>query len=98
MTDDAPDNTVSIRLTFPSPDGVAVIATGLAHAGFPDVKLYLVVEATATEDDADLRLLHDRVKELGPMIEQAHGGQISRVTRDGWTQAPAGVDGDLFDR
>jgi len=40
---------------------------------FPDVRLHVVVEATATAKDSDLQLLHDRVKELGAMIEAAQG-------------------------
>ncbi len=73
---------VDIHITFPSPDGVAEIATALTYAGFPDVKLYVVVEASATSEDTDLQVLHDRIKELGPMIEAAKGGQVSHVTRD----------------
>jgi hypothetical protein len=73
---------IDLHLTFPSPDGAAEIAAALAHAGFSDVRLYVVVEATATSDDGDLQLLHDRVKELGPMIEAANGGQVSHITRD----------------
>lgn len=47
-------------MTSPSPDGAPEIAAGLANAGFPDVKLYVVVEASATSEDADLQTLHDR--------------------------------------
>jgi len=87
MADQHSENEVSIRLVFPSPDGVPLIATGPAHAGFPDVSLYLVVEATATDQDTDLQVLHDRMKELGPMIQAAKAGHVARVTRDGWTEA-----------
>jgi hypothetical protein len=73
---------VDIHITFPSPDGAAEIATALARAGFPDVKLYVVVEATASSEDTDLTALQDRIKELGPMIEAAKGGQVSHMTRD----------------
>jgi hypothetical protein len=86
MSPDVPDNSVAIRFTFPSPDGVPEIATALAHAGFPKVKLYLVVEATATDADTDLQQLHDRMKDVGPLIEAANGGSISVVSRDGWTR------------
>jgi hypothetical protein len=34
------------------------------------------------------RLLHDRFKDLGPMIERANGGSVSIVSTDGWTQGP----------
>jgi hypothetical protein len=58
------------------------IAEALAEAGFPDVCLYVVVEARATGEDADLQLLHDRVKALSPMIEAAAGsGRRTHVTR-----------------
>jgi hypothetical protein len=86
MSTGAADNSVAIRLRFPSPEGVPEIATALAHAGFPQVKLYLVVEAAATDEDTDLQQLHDRVKDLGPMIEAANAGSISIVSRDGWTR------------
>jgi hypothetical protein len=86
VSDDLPDNEIAIRFRFPSPDGVPEIATALTYAGFPEVKLYLVVEASATSADTDLQQLHDRLKDLGPMIEAADGGFISTVSRDGWTR------------
>jgi hypothetical protein len=81
------DDLIELHFTFPSPDGAPEIAAALAHAGFPDVRLYVVVEATATSDDADLQMLHDRAKELAPMIDAANGGQVSHVSVDGWTKA-----------
>ena len=80
------DNEIHLHLSFPNPDGVPEIAAALAHAGFPDVRLSVVIEATANDQDADLQFLHDRVKELAPMIEAAHGGQISHVSVEGWTE------------
>jgi hypothetical protein len=67
-------------LEFASPDGVPQIAEALADAGFPDVSLYVVIEASATSDDADLQVLHDRVKALAPIIDAADSGR-TRITR-----------------
>lgn len=73
---------IDLHITFPSPDGAAEIAAALAEAGFPDMKLYVVVEASASSEDADLQVLQDRVKALAPMIDAANGGQVSHVTHD----------------
>jgi hypothetical protein len=66
-------DSIDLRLTFPSPKAAIPIANALVAAGFPDVRLHVVVEATANAPDCDLQLLHDRVKELRPMIEAARG-------------------------
>jgi len=69
------DDQIDLHLEFASPDGVPEIAEALVDAGFPEVSVYVVVEATATGDDADLQLLHERVKALSPMIDAADSGR-----------------------
>jgi len=65
------DNSVHVQLTFDSPAQALPIADALVAAGFSDVSLHVVLDAHASGSDEELQLLHDRVKELGPMIEAA---------------------------
>lgn len=69
------DNEIKLHFEFAEPDAVPQIAEALVDAGFPEVTVYVVVEATATSDDGDLQVLHDRVKRLSPMIDAARSGR-----------------------
>jgi len=69
------DNEIKLHFEFAEPDGAPQIAEALVEAGFPEVTIYVVLEATATSDDADLQVLHDRVKALSPMIDATGSGR-----------------------
>ena len=75
-------DSIKLRLSFASPDDAYKIGNALMYAGFPEVVLYCVVEASADADSADLQLLHDRVKELGPLIDKAKPGSATLLKKD----------------
>jgi hypothetical protein len=67
----AEDNSIHLHLSFASPKEAVPIANALVAAGFPDVRMHVVLDAYATGTDEQLQQLHDRVKEIGPLIDAA---------------------------
>lgn len=58
------ENSIELRATFSSPDEAIPAANALVEAGFTDVRLFVVMEATVSGTSEELQRVHDRVKEI----------------------------------
>ena len=64
MIDDA--GSIEIRAAFDSPEQAIPAADAMVEAGFKDVQLYVVLEASIRGNSDDLQRVHDRMKDLPP--------------------------------